>query len=327
MDFQYQQYPGQFPAQYPQQGQQQVPPQGYAIYPTPVATVPVNPNTPSIVPVNVQSGDGVNFDSNVRVIETMKGASSHVEVTEYKRLRGVPEIFFHSGKSRVLVPSLYNLQGLYFSTQIGLHLKEVKIVLRDSHCRLEAGAMYYMRGNIEIEAKIGGFGKALGAIMTKETVVKPKYKGTGEIYLQPSYGYFALVYLNSEECAVENGMYYASEGTIDVSVVQQKTLATGLFGGDGFFQVLLKGTGWVVLHTPVPLDEIQKVKLNNDKLVLDAHFALLRKGAIDYTIEKAAKGVWGTVISGEGLVHVYRGLGEVWIAPTLGHYYTPPLQQ
>jgi len=152
----------------------------------------------------------------------MKGAQSHVEVHEIKRLRGVPEIFHHIGKTRVVIPNIINMQGLYFSAQVGVHLKQVKIVLNDTSCRMESGAMHYMKGNIEIEAKIGGVGKAIGAILTKESIVKPKYKGTGEIYLEPSYGYFALTYLNSEECVVDQGMYFASEGGIEVTVAQQK---------------------------------------------------------------------------------------------------------
>jgi len=245
--------------------QQQYPSTGYPVqYQQPTQLPPQpqllrsEPSKTSIVPITDVSGDGVNYESNLRIVETMKGSQSFVEVHEFKRLRGVPELFHHISKTRVVVPNIINMQGLYFAAKTGIHLKQVKIVLKDSYCRMEAGAMHYMKGNIEIEAKIGGVGKAIGAILTKETIVKPKYKGTGEIYLEPSYGYFALVYLQSEECVVDQGMYFASEGGVEVSITQQKNIATGLFGGEGFFQVSLKGTGWVVLHTPVPLDEIQK---------------------------------------------------------------------
>jgi len=70
----------------------------------------------------------------------------------------------------------------------------------------------------------------------------------------------------------------------------------------------------------------KKIKLNNEKLVVESNFSLLRKGSIDFTIEKSTKGLFGTMISGEGLVQVFRGTGEVWLAPTVGHYYQPNYQ-
>jgi len=70
----------------------------------------------------------------------------------------------------------------------------------------------------------------------------------------------------------------------------------------------------------------KKIKLHNEKLVVDGNFSLLRKGSIDFTVEKSTKGIFGTMISGEGLVQVFRGNGEVWLAPTLHYYYQPAPQ-
>lgn len=37
-------------------------------------------------------------------------------------------------------------------------------------------------------------------------------------------------------------------------------------------------------------------------------------------MEKSSKSIIGTAVSGEGMVNVYRGTGEVWLVPTKSIY-------
>ena len=96
----------------------------------------------------------------------------------------------------------------------------------------------------------------------------------------------------------------------------------GAFGGQGFFQSKLKGTGWVVLELPVPETEIIKYKLNgpNDVLKVDGTFGILRKGDIQFKVEKSTKSLIGSSLNGEGMLQTYSGFGEVWVAPTMDTY-------
>ena len=68
--------------------------------------------------------------------------------------------------------------------------------------RAEAGALHYKIGSITLDTNIGGAkgltSKLMSAALTDESVVKPLYKGTGDIYLEPSYGYYVIVMLNNE---------------------------------------------------------------------------------------------------------------------------------
>ena len=66
--------------------------------------------------------------------------------------------------------------------------------------------------------------------------------------------------------------------------------------------------------------EINRIKLNNDILRVDGNFALLRTGGIQMSVEPVSQSLIGSAMSGEGLVNVFRGTGEVWIAPTIKVY-------
>ena len=57
-------------------------------------------------------------------------------------------------------------------------------------------------------------------------------------------------------------------------------------------------------------------------LRVDGNFAVLRSASLQFTVERSAKSLLGSAVSGEGLVNVYRGTGSVWLAPTIKVYST-----
>ncbi len=248
----------------------------------------------------------MNADSNITVAARLEGKSSLVEVLHYSALHGSEDIT--------------GAQQLYYAQQVGLRLKQLRITLRDSEAIAEAGALHFMHGNLSLESSPGGLGgmmkKMAANMLTGEATFKPRYRGTGQIYLEPSFGHYLLIRLDGEEAIVEKQMFYAAEGSVEVGVAMQKNLSSGLFGGEGWFQTSLRGQGWCALACPVPAEEIVRVSLNNEKLSVDGSFALLRKGKIDFKVEKSTKSLLGTASSGEGLLQTFSGTGEVWLAPT-----------
>jgi uncharacterized protein (AIM24 family) len=68
-------------------------------------------------------------------------------------------------------------------------------------------------------------------------------KGTGEIWLEPSWGYYSFVQLNNETVVVDKGLFYAAESSVEVGLFVQKNASTALFGGEGLFQTKMKGSG------------------------------------------------------------------------------------
>ena len=199
-----------------------------------------------------------------------------------------------------------------------------KKVVNDVSVNIEKGALSYMRGPISMKNKIGGpigLGKKLfSSKVTGESTFKPKYEGTGDIFLEPSFGHYALIELEDDEIIVDDGLFYACESSVEITAHMNKSLSSMVLGNEGVFQTKLSGNGIAVLEIPVPEEEIFKCKINNDVLKVDGNFAILRTGDIDFTVEKSSKSLVSTATGGEGLLNVFRGTGEVWLIPTKSVY-------
>ncbi len=251
----------------------------------------------------------INIKNNTKVISEMLN-DSLFQVVEFESLRGAK--------------NLKTAMGIKYMQDAGVSLKQVKIVLQESGVKLQAGALSYMKGDIKIKNKLGGpvgIGKKLFASkVTGETVVKPTYAGTGEIYLENSFGHYALLELDDEEIVVDDGLFLACEDTVKVDITMMKSVSSMVLGGEGLFQLKLSGSGIVVLEMPVPETEIVRIKLFNDRLAVDGDLVVLRSGSVDFTVEKSGSTLIGSAINGEGLVNVYEGVGEVWLLPTRDVY-------
>lgn len=248
--------------------------------------------------------------NNITKIDEMIGLDTVFQVLEYNSLKG--------GKD------LSTAFALSFMSDSDIKLRQIRILLKDAAVRLESGALQFMKGDIEVDSKIGGIvglgKKIISSKLTNETTFKALYNGTGEIFLEPSFGHYALIELEDESIIVDDGLFYACEEGVEVGVASQKSLSSAFFGNESLFQTKLSGSGIVVLELPVPESEVIKVKLIDDVLKVDGNFAILRNGRIDFTVEKSAKSWIGTGTSGEGLLNVFRGTGEVWLLPT-SHVY------
>lgn len=202
--------------------------------------------------------------------------------------------------------------------------QQVRILIEDTSVILEAGALQYMFGHIEIENKSGGVGgfakKFVGSAVTGETASKPIYRGSGEIYLEPKRGEFTFIELAAgEEIIVDDGLFYCAENTVKVGVAKQGNVSSAVFGGEGLFQtkITASANSYVVLDLPVPEYELVRYELKGETLKVDGTFAVLRSSTIDFTVEKSTKSLLGSASSGEGMLQTFRGHGEVWLAPTL----------
>ncbi|HET7322060.1 MAG TPA: AIM24 family protein [Longimicrobiaceae bacterium] len=206
----------------------------------------------------------------------------------------------------------------------GARLRQVHVTLEGGGLRTEAGALHFLKGEIEMESSAGGPSglakKMASAVLSGESVFKPTYRGHGEVFLEPSFGHFILLRVENEEMIADKGIYYCSDVGLEVGAVRNSDLAARLAGGEGWFQTRIAGRGLCVLHSPVPPAELKHYRLNNETLRVDGNFAVLRKGLIDFTVEKSSRSLFGSISSGEGLLQTFRGTGEVWLAPTQSVY-------
>lgn len=250
----------------------------------------------------------MNIQNKLTMLSEMRN-DSKFQILEFDRLEGATDVG--------------TALGLQIMNDSGIKLRQVRIILEDSSVKLESGALSYMKGEIEIKTKTGGVvglgKKFLNSKLTGETMFKPTYEGTGEIFLEPSFGHFALIELEDEEIIVDDGLFYACEEDVEVGAAMQKSVSSMLFGNEGIYQTSISGSGIVVLEIPVPESEIFKCKLFNDTLKVDGNFAVLRTSNIKFTVEKSSSLI-GSVTNGEGLLNVYSGTGEVWLLPTMSIY-------
>ncbi|MFH1067834.1 MAG: AIM24 family protein [bacterium] len=244
------------------------------------------------------------------VAERFESEKTTVEILEYEQLAGSNDVNI--------------AEALYFVHQSGMRLKQVRVLLEGGAVVVESGTLHFWKGNLTVTSGVGGVGglakKLTTGMLTREHVIRPLYEGSGELFLEPSFGHFLIIHLDDDTVITEKGMFYAAESSVQVSAVAQKHISAGVFGGEGWFQTSLRGKGWAVLSSPVPVKEVIRCSLNNEKLAVEGNLVLLRKGNVDFRVEKSAKTIFGTVVGGQGLVQTFTGTGEVWIAPTKSVY-------
>lgn len=195
--------------------------------------------------------------------------------------------------------------------------KLIKATIQNETIRAESGALHYMMGQIEMTSKAPSVGGFLKSMVSGETVFKPTYTGTGEVYFGPPiFGEYFIMQLNNEEWILDQGAYVCSDINVQVDVFRNKAL-TGLVGGEGLFQTKVSGTGTVILQAP---GKVQQLHLQGHTLAVDGGFAIARSSSLDYTVRRASKSLVGSFTSGEGLLNTFTGTGTVLLAPVPNLY-------
>lgn len=248
---------------------------------------------------------------NIKIIDTAEFGGLKIEILEYQKLLGSTN------------PN--NAVNLYYMEKQNMRARQAALYLTNDKVTVEPGAMSYFQGKLEMVSGVTA-GNALGRLfsgaVTGEALAQPEYTGSGTLVLEPSFKHFLLLNLENESIIVDKGMFYCAQGGVQVKAVMQRSVSSAVAGGEGLFQISLSGTGLVLLECPVPACEINIIELQNDTLRVDGSFAVLRSAGLDFTVERSAKSLLGSAVSGEGLVNVYRGTGSVWLAPSIKIYNT-----
>lgn len=211
----------------------------------------------------------------------------------------------------------------YFKSKMGFNRRQVVCDLNGNAVKTQAGSMQWTSGSVESVTGItgvGGFAKNLiKAKLSGESVVKPIYRGTGKLMLEPSYRYMLLEDVESwgeKGIVLTDGLFLACDADIQEKIVMRSNLSS-VFGGKGLFNLSLIGKGVCVLESYVPREELIEFNLDNDVVKIDGNMAVCWSGSLEFTVERSSKSLLGSVVNGEGLVNVYRGTGKILMAPTL----------
>lgn len=234
-----------------------------------------------------------------------------IEVIEYQKLLGSTNI--------------HAAQHLWFMNEQNIKCRQIGLFINNNGVKIEAGAMSYFQGPLQASSGLNSVGKVAKQIFTGkatgERVVMPEYKGTGMLVLEPSFKHFITLKLaQGEQIICDKGMFYVASLSCNIQPVFAGSASGTLLGGEGIFQQAITGPGAVILESPVPMCEINRIQLNNDILRVDGNFALMRTAGVSMSVEPVAQGLVNSAMTGEGLVNVFRGTGEVWIAPTIKVY-------
>jgi len=193
-----------------------------------------------------------------------------------------------------------------------------KITITNAEVVLESGALHYMLGRITIDSQLPSVGGFLKSALTKEKAVRPRYRGTGTIFLEPTFGHCNILELAGDQWILDKGAFLASDSGIQIDMYTNKSL-TGLFGGEGFFQTSVCGYGKVIYFSRGP---VEAINLRGETLVVDGSFAVARTASLEFRVERAVKKFLGSFSSGEGLVNTFTGTGTVMIAPVPNRFLT-----
>ena len=241
-----------------------------------------------------------NFSDNddVKIIDQ----SGPFEVIEYQRdLSVMPE----------------DAQLAFFCSQMNVRKRQLKCELSKGNVTIQAGAMQWRAGDF--------LSKTIRGKVTGESAIKPEYTGDGTLVLEPTYKHIILLDLDEwgNSIVLDDGLFLACESTLKQKAVRRKTFSSAFAGGEGFFNLGLKGSGVVCLESDCPREELVEITLEDDVIKIDGNLAIAWSGSLDFTVERAGRSLLGSAVSGEGLVNVYRGTGKVLLAPVVNQAMKP----
>ena len=178
----------------------------------------------------------------------------------------------------------------------------------------ESGAMVSMSPTVEIQSRkqgkgLGGMFKAAvggeGLFASEFTAAG----GPGEVVLAPPVpGDIIDFDLTGNSILAQSGAYLAGSDTLELST--QGSLKA-MVSGEGLFLQKISGTGKVFLSSYGAV--FVKELAPGEHYILDTGHLVAYEESASYTIRTAAKGLFSTLVSGEGLVCDFTGPGKVWV--------------
>lgn len=262
-------------------------------------------------------------DNYRKQIERIEGNAMAFEVYEFNRQAYGTTI--NAGQ----LPPPANASGAA-GTVFNVHVpspqvwRQVKIILTGGSAMLEPGALQYARGKLQVEvqklnAKSNIFTRAMASAGTGESGFATSYRGTGEVWTEPTIKHFVVASMDGPQDALmlDDRAFYACEGTINLKTHIHNSVQ-GMLSGNGLMQPKLEGRGAFVIECPVPVNEIEEIDIQpSEEVIVDGDILLMYSANLQVELAPLVRGLRNLYRSGEGLVYKFRGTGKVWITPTV----------
>jgi len=174
----------------------------------------------------------------------------------------------------------------------------------------EGGSMVYYSNGLSIETKLhGGFFGALGKMLSKESLFISQYRATSpaKLGLSPTMpGDIAHIPLIGNTMRLSASAFLAASEGITISTVYGG--CKSLFGRSGLFILEASGTGDLFASGYGIISE-ETVK---GSMTVDTGHLVAWEPSLTYRIKRV--GSWkSTLLSGEGLVVEFSGMGKILI--------------
>ena len=179
--------------------------------------------------------------------------------------------------------------------------------------RAESGAMVSMTANMHLESKgQGGLGKMLGRLVAGESMFQSTFtaqNGPGEVIFAPSSpGDIYALDVSGQPMMVTSGCYLAGDTRLDMQTVGNMK---NFFGGESIFMLRIFGQGLLLVSSFGAIHAVQ-LQAGQQYIVDTGHLVAFSEG-MGYNLRKAARGIMGSITSGEGIVAEMTGPGVVYI--------------
>ncbi len=241
-------------------------------------------------------------------------------------------VTFTTYESPVKPHNLHEANMYYAADKLGMRPNVLEIGLQGGEALLQPGAFQFSRGNLRMQSVsafqsgtggrgglgglIGGVARMAASSMAGESSSRNLFQGQGVVWTEPTYKHLIIGEKDTanDSYLLDDGAFYACESSLDVA--SRLMLDARATGGNGLVSPELKGTGFFVLESPVPFEEIEIHTLQNDEMRIDGDLILLFSSGLRFNIERFDRGWLSSARSGEGLVYTLTGSGVVWLTPT-----------
>ena len=189
-------------------------------------------------------------------------------------------------------------------------MRWVRVSLDDNDMRAERGALNHMVGALTMDVPLPTLKAWWVSLFSDESVVRPRYSGTGTVYLDSTLGGYHIMKLAAgDRWVLDTRCFWASDGQVKLSIHREPML-TSFWAGEGllWYKTALKGEGQVVLSVDGPVHEVE---LNDETLVTDGPFVIARTQGISMQLKRPAKNLISSWLSGQKRAYVYKGTGKL----------------
>jgi len=178
----------------------------------------------------------------------------------------------------------------------------------------EGGAMISMSSNIDLKSKTAGkgLGGMLKAAVGGEGLMQSHFTAEGSAgevtFAPPSPGDILALDISNKTILAQSGAWIA--GSPEVVMSAQGSMKA-MISGEGLFLQKMSGSGTVFLSSYGAV--IEKNLAAGETYVIDTGNMVAYEEGVSVKIKKAAKGIFSSIASGEGLVGEFSGPGKVWL--------------